>query len=102
MFVRKIAALAVLFALAMPVLSHATPVVERAPAAAKHKKGKARKAKAAKKKKAKHAAKAKAKSKRASHAPKHETPAASGDISHTPPEMKDDLPPPSAESTTEQ
>lgn len=71
----------------------------RAPAATKHKKhaGKAKKAKKAKR--ASRAGKKKAaKAKRGSHAP---TGASTGN-NHIPPEAKDDLPAPSAESTTEQ
>lgn len=84
----------------MPVLSHAgTHHPDRSAASAKHKKAKGKKAKKGKVKKAKAAHKAKAKSKKASHAPTHEM---GEGVNHTPPEMKEDLPAPSVESTTEQ
>lgn len=88
-----------LFTAVSPATSFAHEAGNRVPAAAKHKKEKKKGKKAKKtavKKKAKAARVAKAK-KRATHAPSHES-----SISHTPPEMKDDLPPPSVESTTEQ
>lgn len=105
MIVRKLVSLAVLFVLALPLasLAQGNQYGSRYPAATtKHKKGKAKKAKKAKAGKKAKGAHAKAK-KAKSHAPKRESldAQAGSPVNHTPPEMKEDLPAPSAESTTE-
>ncbi|MGZ3694814.1 MAG: hypothetical protein ACXWQO_11605 [Bdellovibrionota bacterium] len=102
MFVRKFVSLAFLFALALPAISHADDSAAntfggRYPASTKH--HKAKKAKKGKGKKAKSGGQHHAKGKKGTHAPSHNSDA--GGVNHTPPEMKEDLPAPSAESTTE-
>jgi hypothetical protein len=95
MFVRKFVSLAFLLALALPIISHAEGSDEygsRYPASTKH--HKAKKGKKGKAKKAKGAHHAK--NHKGTHAPSKDS-----GVNHTPPEMKEDLPAPSAESTTE-